>query len=127
MWPGIIPPLQASDQIPPIDPSERKQGLFFILLLETGGRRDARLAVAESTVEEANLTRSQTRMTVLNQTRNAFVELAMARAALERDVEFNDRVVEAARKRFEAGEIAEADVIRAKFEREQIMRLQYPA
>ncbi|MBX3171222.1 MAG: TolC family protein [Candidatus Eremiobacteraeota bacterium] len=119
--------MQASDQIPPIDPSERKQGLFFILLLETGGRRDARLAVAESTVEEANLTRSQTRMTVLNQTRNAFVELAMARAALERDVEFNDRVVEAARKRFEAGEIAEADVIRAKFEREQIMRLQYPA
>lgn len=114
----------------PIGPAERKQALLFILPLETGGRRDARLAVAESSVAEADLTQRQMRLTVLNGTRNAFVELAMARAALEqskRDVEFNDRVVGAAQKRCEAGEIAEADVLRAKFEREQIKRLQYPA
>ncbi|MBX3170452.1 MAG: TolC family protein [Candidatus Eremiobacteraeota bacterium] len=114
----------------PIGPAERKQALLFVIPLETGGRREARLAVAESTVTEADLTRRQMQMTVRNGTRNAFVELAMARAALEqskRDVEFNDRVVSAAQKRFEAGEIAEAEVIRAKFEREQIVRLQYPA
>lgn len=114
----------------PIGPAERKQALLFIIPLETGGRREARLAVAESGVQEADFTRQQVRLTVFNTTRNAFVELAMARAALEqskRDIEFNDRVVGAAKKRFEGGEIAEADVIRARFEREGIVRALYPA
>lgn len=114
----------------PIGPAERKQQLLFLVPLETGGRRDARLAVAESTVQEADQTTRQARLTVLNGTRNAFVELAMARATLDqsrRDVEFNDRVVTAAQHRFEAGEVAEAEVVRARFEREQIKRLLYPA
>ncbi|MBS2037470.1 TolC family protein [bacterium] len=114
----------------PLGPAERKQGIFFTIPLETGGRREARLAVAESGVQEANLGLSQVRMTVFNQTRNAFVELAMARASLEqsrRDLEFNDRVVAAARRRFEAGDAAEAEVIRARFEREQIARAIFPA
>ncbi|ODT57224.1 hypothetical protein ABS71_20380 [bacterium SCN 62-11] len=114
----------------PIGPAERKQQVMFLVPLETGGRRDARLAVAESTVMEANLTTRQTRLTVLNGTRNAFVELALSRATLDqsrKDVEFNDRVVTAAQHRFEAGEVAEAEVVRAKFEREQIKRLVYPA
>ncbi len=114
----------------PLGPAERKQGIFFVIPLETGGRREARLAVADSTVQEANLTQRQVRLTVLNQTRNAFVELAMARASLDqsrRDLEFNDRVVAAARHRFEAGDVAEAEVIRARFEREQIARAVFPA
>lgn len=114
----------------PIGPAERKQQVMFLIPLETGGRRDARLAVADSLVQEADQTTRQTRLTVLNGTRNAFVELAVARATLDqsrRDVEFNDRVVTAAQHRFEAGEVAEAEVVRAKFEREQIKRLLYPA
>lgn len=114
----------------PIGPADRKQKLTFDVPLETGGRRQARLTVAEDGVKEAELNWSQSKLTILNQTRNAFVELAIAKAALEQsrlDLEFYDRLVEAATRRFEAGDIAEADVIRGVFEREQSKRLLYPA
>lgn len=114
----------------PIGPAERKQNLMFNLPLETGGRREARLNVAQGGVKEAEISRLQIRLGVLNQTRNAFVELAVARAALEqsqRDLEFYDRLVDAAKRRFEAGDVAEAEVIRAVFEREQVKRSLYPA
>ncbi len=114
----------------PIGPAERKQRLTFDVPLETGGRRRARVTVAEDGVKEAALSRSQARLVVLNQTRNAFVELAIAGAVLEqsrRDLEFYDRLVEAATRRFQAGDIAEADVIRGVFEKEQNQRLIYPA
>lgn len=114
----------------PIGPAERKQSLLLNVPLETGGRREARLAVAESGVKEAEFSRSQIRLGVLNQTRNAFVELAVAEAALkqsQRDLEFFDRLVEAARRKFAAGDVAEAEVIRVVFEREQGKRLLFPA
>lgn len=114
----------------PIGPAERKQRLNFDVPLETGGRRQARLTVAEDGVKEAELARLQTRLTVLNQARNAFVEVAIARAALAQslvDVEFYDRLVDASTKRFEAGDIAESDVIRGDFERAQVKRFLYPA
>ena len=114
----------------PIGPAERKQRLVFNVPIETGGRRQARLTVAEARVREAELGLVRDRQVVLNQTRNAFVELAIAKAALaqsQRDLEFMDRLVEVASRRFEAGDVAEADVFRAVFEREQIERTLYPA
>ena len=105
----------------PIGPAERKQRLVFNVPIETGGRRQARLTVAEARVREAELGLVRDRQVVLNQTRNAFVELAIAKAALaqsQRDLEFMDRLVEVASRRFEAGDVAEADVFRAVFERE---------
>lgn len=114
----------------PVGPVERKASLVFSLPLETGGRREVRLAVAESGVREAEFSREQLRIGVLNQTRNAFVELAIAEATLEqsrREVEFLERLVEAAQRRFEAGDVAEAEVIRVIFERDQSKRLLYPA
>ena len=113
----------------PIGPAERKQRLVFNVPLETGGRRKARLTVAEDGVKEAELNLLRDRQVILNQTRNAFVELAIAEAALtqtRRDLEFLDRLVEVARRRFEAGDVAEADVIRAVFERDQLERTLYP-
>ncbi|MCA9781316.1 MAG: TolC family protein [Candidatus Eremiobacteraeota bacterium] len=114
----------------PIGPAERKQRLVFNVPIETGGRRQARLTVAEAKVREAELGLVRDRQLVLNQTRNAFVELAIAKAALsqaQRDLQFMDRLVEVAERRFEAGDVAEADVFRAIFEREQIQRTLYPA
>ena len=114
----------------PIGPAERKQSLVFNVPLETGGRREARLAVAESGVREAEFSLSQVRLGILNQTRNGFVELAIAEASRKqslRDLEFFDRLLDAARRRFEAGDVAEAEVIRVGFEREQSKRLLYPA
>jgi outer membrane protein, heavy metal efflux system len=114
----------------PIGPAERKQRLVFNVPIETGGRRKARLSVAEDGVKEAELGRSRDRQVILNQTRNAFVELAIAEAALQqsrRDLEFLDRLVDVATRRFDAGDVAEADVIRAVFEREQFRRTLYPA
>ena len=93
----------------PIGPAERKQSLVFNVPLETGGRREARLAVAESGVREAEFSLSQVRLGILNQTRNGFVELAIAEASRKqslRDLEFFDRLLDAARRRFEAGDVA---------------------
>lgn len=114
----------------PIGPAERKQSLALTVPLETGGRRGARLLVAQATVREAEIARDQVRLVVLNQVRNAFVEFAVARAALDQshqDLAFYDRLVDAAHRRYEAGDIAEAEVIRAEFEREGIKRTLYPA
>lgn len=114
----------------PIGPAERKQSVVFNVPLELGGRRDARLAVAEAVVKEATLNQSQALLVTLNQTRNAFVELALAHAGLEqsqRDVEFYDRLIDASKRKFDSGDVAEAEVIRAVFEREQIKRALYPA
>ena len=102
----------------PIGPAERKQSLVFNVPLETGGRREAEFSL------------SQVRLGILNQTRNGFVELAIAEASRKqslRDLEFFDRLLDAARRRFEAGDVAEAEVIRVGFEREQSKRLLYPA
>lgn len=114
----------------PIGPAERKQRLIFNIPLETGGRRGARLALADAGVSEAELGVARARQLLLNQTRNAYVELAVAKAALKQnlgDLEFYGRLTDVATRRFEAGDIAEAEVIRADFEREQIQRLIYPA
>jgi len=114
----------------PIGPAERKQTLGLLIPLETGGRREARLAVAEAGIQEATFVQQQARLVTLNGARNAFVELALANAGLEqshRDLEFFDRLRDAAQKRFDAGDAAQAEVIRADFEREQTRRNLFPA
>lgn len=114
----------------PIGPAERKQTLSLLVPLETGGRRDARLAVANATVEEATLSQQQALLQTRNATRNAFVELALATKGLEQnhlDLQLFDRLRDAAQKRYEAGDAAQAEVIRAQFEREQIKRTLFPA
>ncbi len=114
----------------PFGPAERKQRVMFNVPLELGGRRQARLTVAEDGVKEAELTLAQSRLVVANQARNAFIELAVAEATVRQsqvDLEFYDRLVQAARSRFQAGDIPEADVVRSVFERDQNARLLYPA
>ena len=114
----------------PIGPAERKQRLVFNVPLETGGRRKARLEVAQDGIVEAELNRSQARLLLANQTRNAFIELAISEAGVrqaEVELEFYQGLLKAASARFQAGDIAESDVIRSQFEKDQAARFVYPA
>lgn len=114
----------------PIGPAERKQRLIFTVPLETGGRRQARLQVASSGVREAEINEDLVRITVANQVRNAFIEVAISEAGVrqvETDLQFYERLVDNAKKRFESGDVAEAEIFRAEFERDQILRSRFPA
>lgn len=114
----------------PVGRAEQKQKVVFNIPLETGGRRQARIVLAEDGTKEAELRRRQAELSLKNNARKAFVELAVARLALEqaqRQIAFLDQLVKVATRRFEDGDVAEAEIIRATFEREQLRRTIYPA
>ncbi len=99
--------------------SQTKSSVRFELPLEVGGKRSARLVVAQDQLEQADqqvqLLRWQTRI----QAEQAYFEASSAQLnldQLQQGVDLASRLIEVTQKRFKDGDVPQADVIRAQFE-----------
>jgi cobalt-zinc-cadmium efflux system outer membrane protein len=102
----------------PVGLAETKRILGFEQPIELGGKREARLALAGDQTQTAQLQLEILRWQVRLEVRQGYAELAIAQAAenqTERMVELNKQLVEIARKRLAAGDVAEADLIQTRF------------
>jgi outer membrane protein, heavy metal efflux system len=102
----------------PVGLAETKRTLGLEQPIELGGKREARLALAGDQTQAAQLQLEMMRWQVRLDVRQAYAELAIAKAAqnqTERMVELNKQLVEIARKRLAAGDVAEADLIQTRF------------
>jgi outer membrane protein, heavy metal efflux system len=102
----------------PVGLAETKRTLGLEQPIELGGKREARLALAGDQTQTAQLQLEMMRWQVRLDVRQAYAELAIAQAAqnqTERMVELNKQLVEIARKRLAAGDVAEADLIQTRF------------
>ena len=102
----------------PVGLAETKRILGLEQPIELGGKREARLALAGDQTRTAQLQLEILRWQVRLDVRQAYAELAIAQAAqnqTERMVELNKQLVEIARKRLAAGDVAEVDLIQTRF------------
>lgn len=102
----------------PIGLAERKPTLTLEQPFELGGKREARLDLASDQIRAARLQLEILRWQIRADVRQAYAELAIAQAARqqnERAVELAQQLVDVARKRLAAGDVAEADVIQVRF------------
>lgn len=102
----------------PVGLAETKRTLGLEQPIELGGKREARLALARDQTQTAQLQMEMMRWQVRFDVRQAYAELSIAQAAqhqAERTVELNRQLVEIARKRLTAGDVAEADLIQTRF------------
>lgn len=86
--------------------------------IELGGKRHARLAVADDQAEQARLQYESLRWQIRSDVRQGFMELLIGGVSLneaQRAVSLNQELVDIANKRLKAGDVAESDVIQAKF------------
>lgn len=91
--------------------------------IELGGKRLARLGLAKAQYQLAIVQLDAQRLGVRDQVRRAYAELAAAEGyaqALEEQTKLVQKLLEIARKRFEAGAAPEADVLQAKLSRMQL-------
>lgn len=91
--------------------------------VELGGKRSARLGLANAQYQLATVQLDAQRLGVRDQVRRAYAELAAAEGyakALEEQTKLVQKLLEIARKRFEAGAAPEADVLQAKLSRMQL-------
>jgi outer membrane protein, heavy metal efflux system len=102
----------------PVGLAETKRTLGLEQPIELGGKREARLALAGDQTRTAQLQLEMMRWQVRFDVRQAYAELAIAQAAqnqAEQTVGLNKQLVEIARKRLVAGDVAEADLIQTRF------------
>jgi len=91
--------------------------------IELGGKRSARLGLANAQYQLATVQLDTQRLGIRDQVRRAYAELAAAEGyaqALEEQTKLVQRLLLIARKRFEAGAAPEADVLQAKLSRMQL-------
>jgi outer membrane protein, heavy metal efflux system len=91
--------------------------------LELGGKLPARLGLANSNYRLTELQLSSLRWDVRSQVRRAYAELAAAEAqsrSVDLQISLVQRLVDIARKRFEAGAAPEAELLQAQLSRNQI-------
>ncbi len=92
-------------------------------VFELGGKRTARLAVADSQYRLANLQLDALRWQIHSQVRRAYAELAAAEAnarSIDAQTGLLQKLVDIARKRFEAGASPEAELLQVQLARIQI-------
>lgn len=102
----------------PVGLAETKRTFSLEQPFELGGKREARLNLARNQVRAAQLQLDILRWRIRGDVRQAYAELAIAQAArrqVERTVELAQQLVEIARKRLAAGDVAEADLIQVRF------------
>lgn len=93
--------------------------LFFEQPFELGGKRDARLALADAGVSLARVEIAESLWQLRSEVRKAHAELSIARADLEALIEVaagGERLVAVAEQRLRLGDIPGLDLIRAKQE-----------
>lgn len=98
--------------------------------LETGGKKNSRLAVAEDTFRIAGLRVEKAKTDARAEARKAYWSLLLSQEAYreaERMAQINQTLLEIAQKRFEAGDIAESDVIQVRFNLERAEQKLLPA
>ena len=91
--------------------------------VELGGKRDARINVANAQYQVTNLQLNALRWDIHNQVRRAYAELAAAEAnaqLVDTQVALVDQLVQITRKRVEAGVAPEAELLQAKLARTQL-------
>lgn len=91
--------------------------------VELGGKRSARLAVADANYRLSQLQLDAQRWQIRSQVRKAYAELAAAAAnaaSVEAQTALVQRLVDIAAKRFEAGAAPEAELLQAQLSRSQI-------
>jgi cobalt-zinc-cadmium efflux system outer membrane protein len=99
-------------------------------LIELGGKRNARLGLATSQVQLAQLQLDALRWSIRSQVRRAYAELAAAEAqarAVEQQVALVQRLVDIARRRFEAGASPQAELLQAQLSLSQTETLRIQA
>lgn len=118
------PQLQAQYGFGPVySQAGNPQQILLQQTVELGGKRDARINIANAQYQVTNLQLSAQRWDIHNQVRKAYAELAAAEANAESvntQVALSDKLVLITRKRVEAGVAPEAELLQAKLTRKQL-------
>ncbi len=123
---GAIPNPQIQTQYgfgPTYTEGGNPQQVILSQTVELGGKRDARINVANAQYKVTNLQLNAQRWDIHNQVRKAYAELAAAEAnaqLVDTQVALVDQLVLIARKRVEAGVAPEAELLQAKLTRTQL-------
>ncbi len=114
---GVRPNPRLSVDIP-FGQAETKRTIGIEQLIELGGKRGARLALADSQVQQAELQLDLLRSQIRTQVRQAYAELAVAQGSqqnAEQSLAINKQLVNIAKIRLKAGDVAGVDVVQAEF------------
>ncbi|MEH2423225.1 MAG: TolC family protein [Nostoc sp.] len=126
---GVIPNPRVAIDIP-FGQAETKRIIGIEQLIELGGKRGARLALANSQVQQAQLQLDSLRWQIRIQLRQAYAELAITQGAqqnTEQSLAINKQLVDIAKIRFQANDVAQADVVQAEFAFTQAQQKLEPA
>ncbi|MEH2301317.1 MAG: TolC family protein [Nostoc sp.] len=114
----------------PFGEAETKRIVGIEQLIELGGKRGTRLALANSQVQQAQLQLDNLRWQIRTQVRQAYTELAIAQGAqqnAEQSLAINQQLVDIAKLRFQVDDVAKADVVQAEFALSQAQQKVEPA
>ena len=114
----------------PFGEAETKHTIGIEQLIELGGKRGARLALANSQVQQAQLQLDSLRWQIRTQVRQAYAELAIAQGAqqnAEQSLSINKQLVDIAKVRFQADDVARVDVVQTEFAFAQAQQKVEPA
>ncbi|MEH2115172.1 TolC family protein [Nostoc sp.] len=126
---GVIPNPRLTIDIP-FGQAETKRTIGIEQPIELGGKRGARLALANSQVQQAQLQLDSLHWQIRIQVRQAYAELALAQGAqqnTEQSLAINKQLVDIAKIRFQANDVARADVVQAEFAFTQAQQKLEPA
>ncbi|MEH2266594.1 TolC family protein [Nostoc sp.] len=126
---GVIPNPRLTIDIP-FGQAETKRTIGIEQPIELGGKRGARLALANSQVQQAQLQLDSLNWQIRIQVRQAYAELALAQGAqqnTEQSLAINKQLVDIAKIRFQANDVARADVVQAEFAFTQAQQKLEPA
>lgn len=114
----------------PFGQAETKHTVSIEKTFELGGKRQARIGLANAQIQQADLQLNLLRWQIRNQVRQAYAELGIAQGAQQLSQEtlaINGQLVDIAKVRLNAGDVAQADVVQARFTFEQARQKQEPA
>ncbi|MEJ6485642.1 TolC family protein [Nostoc punctiforme UO1] len=126
---GVIPNPRLAIDIP-FGQAETKRTIGIEQPIELGGKRGARLALANSQVQQVQLQLDSLRWQIHIQVRQAYAELAIAQGAqqnTEQSLAINKQLIDIAKMRFQANDVARADVVQAEFAFAQAQQKLEPA
>ncbi len=126
---GVTPNPRLSADVP-FGEAETKRTVSFEQPFELGGKRNARLAVAQDQVRVTQGQLDLLRWQIRTDVSQIYAELAIAEAAqaqVQRSINLSQQLVRIAQKRLAAGDVAEAEVIQAQFALERVRQRLEPA
>lgn len=106
----------------PFGQAETKRTLGIEQIIELGGKRSARIAVAKAQIQQAGLQFNSLQWQIRNQVRQAYAELGIAKGAQQLSIQtvgINRQLVNVAKVRLRVGDVAPADVAQAEFSLQQ--------